>query len=302
MENNQAISKNAVLINLNIRTWAANKMDSAVSQEVAATHGTDTKMGRFWKTLVAKGSGTPLGEIYAVEREARNFHYANTLPWMHDGLRILPTTNYSSYTEKMRELKVKMETAVALFVNHYESAKAQAQDTLKTLYRDEDYPSRSIVAKRFGLEVTVLPMPKSETFVDSDLSEIEVGRIKRELEMDLAITFQRANEDLWTRLYSCVEKLQERLDGDPKYLRENVLENAADLLELLPRLNVNNDVNLEDMRKKLKSTFQGMTAEGLRSDVVGRNKAADEVAAIEAMMSSFMGGRSLPKMGLQNAA
>jgi predicted house-cleaning noncanonical NTP pyrophosphatase (MazG superfamily) len=302
MENNSEMSKNAVLVNLSIRTWAANAMDQTISTEIAENHGTDKKMGRFWKTLVAKGKGAPLGDVYVVEREARKFHYENTLPWMHDGLRILPTTNYQLYMAKMREYKVSMESAVAVFANAYESMKLQAQADLKTLYRDSDYPTRTLMLRRFGLEIGILPMPKSETFVDAGLSGIEVERIKRELESDLAITFQRANEDLWTRLYSCVANLQERLQGDPQYLREKVLENAADLLELLPRLNVNNDKNLESLRTQLKSTFQGMTAEGLRQDVIGRHKAADDVAAIEAMMASFMGGRPAPKMELKHAA
>jgi hypothetical protein len=303
MENTQ-ISRNAVLINLNIRTWAANVMDHTVSTEVAASHGTDKKLGRFWKTLVAKGLGTPLGDIYVIERAARKFHYENTLPWMHDGLRILPTSNYKAYMDKMQGFKREMETAAAVFVNHYEAMKEQAKATLKTLYRDSDYPTRTMVARRFGLDVGVLPMPKAETFVDAGqngLPEIEVERIKRELESDLAITFQRANEDLWTRLYGCVSNLQERLQGDPHYLREKVLENANDLLELLPRLNVNNDSRLEDLRAKLKTTFSGMTAQGLRQDDVSRNKAADEVAAIESMMASFMGGRP-EKLELKNAA
>lgn len=296
------ISKNALLVNLIIRTWSAHVMDHSVSLAIADTHGTDKKRGRFWKTLVAKGQGTPLGEIYAIERAARKFHYENTLPWMHDGMRILPTSNYQAYMAEMRSQKQALEVAIGKFLNHYEALKEAAKTDLKSLYRDEDYPTRTIIARRFGLDLAVLPMPKGESFAESEnLSAIEVEHIKRELEADLAITFQRANEDLWTRLYDCVSNLQERLNGDPQYLREKVLENATDLLELLPRLNVNNDARLEDLRGKLKSTFAGMTAEGLRGDVVTRSKAAEEVSSIESMMASIMGGRP-PKMALKHAA
>lgn len=302
MENTQGISKNAVLINLNIRTWAANVMDKAVSQEVATSHGTDQKMGRFWKTLVKKGTNTPLGAIYAVERAARSFHYQNTLPWMHDGLRILPTPNYQLYMSKMREFKQELDIAVSHFVNHYETAKAESRDNLKTLYREDDYPSRTIVSRRFGLEVSVLPMPKSDTFVDSNLSDIEIERIKRELEADMAITFQRANEDLWTRLYDCVVHTQTRLSGAPGHLREAMMANVNELVDLLPRLNVNNDERLEKLRVQLKETFSGMTTEGLRQDAGARSKVADEVGAIESMMAGFMGVRPAQKLGMKRAA
>lgn len=303
MKNNNSveISKVAVLVNLSIRTWAANVMDQSISKEIAVNHGTDTKLGRFWKTLVAKGVGTPLGDVFAIERAARKFHYENTLPWMHDGLRILPTTNYQSYTAKMREFKQAMDVAVAVFVNHYEATKETSKETLKSLYRESDYPTRTMVARRFGLSIDILPMPKSESLGEAGLSGIEVERIKRELETDLAITFQRANEDLWTRLYSCVSNLQVRMKGDPKHLRESLLQNADDLLELLPRLNVNNDERLEDLRSKLKLTFTGMTFAVLRDDVATRNKAASEVSGIESMMTSFMGGHPV-KMELKHAA
>jgi len=302
MEKNQEeISKSAVLVNLSVRTWAANILDRTVSRAVAETHGTDAKAGRFWKTLVPKKQGTPLGNILAIERAARTFHAENTLPWMHDGMRILPTSNYATYMEKMRGYKADLEKAVAVFVNDYDSLIAQAKESLKTLFREDDYPTRSEVISRFGLSLTVLPMPKTATFEEANLGDVEVERITQDLTAEMAVTMQRATEDLWSRLYACVTNLHTRLDGDPQYLREGVLDNANELLDLLPRLNITNDEKLEQLSEKLRSTFKGMTANSLRQDVITRSQAADEVAAIESMMSSFMGGGS-NKMGFMNVA
>lgn len=305
METVKVTSSNSVLVNLNIRTWQANVMDQGVSQDVATQHGTDKRYARVWKTLIPKGKGTALGEIYAIEREARSFHYGNTLPWMHDGPRILTTENYSVYMKKMRNFRSAIEQKVVEFLNEYEAAKATAKADLKTLYREDDYPERERLAKRFSIDITVMPLPKAENLNESGLSPMEVERIKRDLEKDMAITFQRANEDLWNRLYSTVSNLQTRLKGDPKYLRENVVENSKEFLELLSRLNVNNDSNLESMRVQLKEKFAGLDAEALRKDAVLRSQKADDVDAIESMMASFMGGRPKAagdKLGLQNAA
>lgn len=292
-------ASNAVLVGLSIRTWAANTMDKTVSEQVASEHGTDRKLGRFWKTLVPKGKGTPLGTIYAIEREARNFHYENTLPWMHDGVRILPVENYGRYAAKMREFKNNLEKHVVRFLAQLEDMKLQAKETLKTLYCEEDYPSRERLARSFSLDFNVMPLPKASTFFETKLSDVEIERAKRDLEADMQATFKRANDELWDRLYQCVSNLHERLAGDEKYLRETAIENANELLDLLPRLNVNNDSNFEQMRSQLKGAFSGLTAESLRQDKTLRDQKVDEVSAIEAMMSSMMGIGSAPAAKLE---
>lgn len=287
--NNEGNASNAVLVGLSIRTWAANSMDKVVSEQVASEHGTDRKLGRFWKTLVPKHKGTPLGSIYAIEREARNFHYENTLPWMHDGVRILPVENFARYSAKMREFKSNLEKHVVSFLSQFDTIKEQAKNELKSMYCEEDYPSRDRLARAFSLDYNVMPLPKASTFFETKLSDVEVERAKQMLEADMQATFKRANDELWDRLYQCVARLQERLNGDKGYLRETVIDSAKDLLELLPRLNVNNDGKLEELRSQLQSSFSGLTAEALREDEVLRNQKATEVSAIESLMSSFMG-------------
>lgn len=297
---------NAVLVGLRIRSWAANGMDKEISQQVASEHGTDRKLGRFWKTLLPKSKGTPLGNIYAVEREARTFHYDNTLPWMHDGVRILPVENFKKYTTKMRELKREMEKHVVRFLTQFDTLKREAKAELKGMYCEEDYPKREILAQCFSLDYQLQPLPKSSTFFETQLPDIDVERAKRDLEADLQTTFKRAQDEVWDRLYQCVAKLQERLGGDPRYLRPAALESAHELLALLPRLNITNDQRLEELRSKLEGSFSGMTAEGLRQDTVLRNQKVEEVNAIESMMSAFMGAggvkRATAKMELKHVA
>lgn len=301
-------SANSVLVTLNFRTWQANVMDHGMTNEVATQHGTDKRVARVWKTLMPKSKGTPLGDIYSLEREARNFHYENTLPWMHEGPRILTTDNYLAYMTKVRGFKATLEQKVTEFLNSYASIKESARESLKTLYNEKDYPDHVQLYKRFSIEVSVMPLPQTENLSNTGLSPLEVERIKRDLETDMALTFQRANEDLWNRLYSTVSNLQARLKGDPKYLRENVLNNSNDFLDLLARMNVSNDPNLESLRVQLKDQFKGLNAEDLREDAALRNQKADDVDAIESMMASLMGGRPAKKdeaggkMGLKHAA
>ena len=87
MTTNNVLSTRAMLSGLTIRQWTARKLDKRVTAEVAATHGTDSHVGRYNKSLVAKES---LAAIVAAANAARALHYARTLPWLDDGARILP--------------------------------------------------------------------------------------------------------------------------------------------------------------------------------------------------------------------
>ena len=46
------LSEKAMLVNLNIRQWRAQKHDKNVSEEVAQNHGTTPDVGRYNKLLV----------------------------------------------------------------------------------------------------------------------------------------------------------------------------------------------------------------------------------------------------------
>lgn len=300
--NNTTIAGNAVLVNLSIRTWSAHTMDKGVSQKVATEHGTDKSMGRFWKTLVDKNKGTALGAIYATEREARKFHYDNTLPWMSDGERILPVENYDKYVSKMRELEGQMEKQVFDFLEQYPDIIEQMREKLKSLFDESNYPTRERLVNAFSLSYRIMPLPQSSTFFETKLTDIEIERAKRNLESNLQDAAQRANEDLWGRLYECVSKLQERLGGDEKYLREGAIDNAKELLNLMTRLNVTKDNQLESLRAKLEDTFEGISAQTLRTDKVLRDQKMDEVNAIESMMSTLMMGGAPMNLGRKNVA
>jgi hypothetical protein len=282
-------ASNAVLVTLSIKTWAANAMDRNISSKVATEHGTDVKLARVWKTLVPNKKGSLLGGIYAIEREARNFHYDNTLPYKHEGQRILPTMNYAKYMEKMRTLKLRLEEEVLKFLQHWDDIKEQAREKLKGMYKDEDYPSLERLVRAFDINVSTDPLPKAATFFETKLSDVEIANAKRGLEEELQNTFKRANEELWDRLMGCVVNLKERLNGDKKFLREGAIDNANQMLDLLSRLNVNNDHKLEEVRKSLKESFAGLTASALRDDDTMREKKADEVSQIQNIMQSYMG-------------
>jgi hypothetical protein len=189
----------------------------------------------------------------------------------------------------MRTLKLRLEEEVLKFLQHWDDIKEQAREKLKGMYKDEDYPSLERLVRAFDINVSTDPLPKAATFFETKLSDVEIANAKRGLEEELQNTFKRANEELWDRMMGVLVNLKERLNGDPKFLREGAIDNANQMLDLLSRLNVNNDQKLEEVRKTLKDSFAGLTASALRQDATMREQKADEVSQIQNIMQSYMG-------------
>jgi predicted secreted Zn-dependent protease len=100
---------------------------------------------------------------------------------------------------------------------------------------------------------------------------------------------QAALKEVWTRLFDRVKHMAEKL-ADPKSIfRDSMVDNAREICALLPRLNFNDDPQLEAMRQEVESKLI-KHPEALRNDPDLRRDTAAEAKAIMDKMSVFMGG------------
>jgi hypothetical protein len=76
--------------------------------------------------------------------------------------------------------------------------------------------------------------------------------------------------DPWDRLHDMLVRMSERLtdseSGDRKIFRDSLLDNAVELCDLLTRLNVTKDPELEKARRMLEQAVTTTDIKDLRSD------------------------------------
>ena len=72
------------------------------------------------------------------------------------------------------------------------------------------------------------------------LSE-EQARVAREIDANVRQSLQRGTEDLWVRLKDVVSHMVERLKVPESRFHASLVTNVFELVDLLPRLNVNQD-------------------------------------------------------------
>ena len=104
------LSDRALLVQLNISTWSANKLDKEISAETSAIKGAISNSVRTHKSLLPMCD--LLDDIKKKATLIRTKFYENTLPWGVKGIQILPTANYLTFMTEFRKEKSEYETLV----------------------------------------------------------------------------------------------------------------------------------------------------------------------------------------------
>ena len=279
------ITERAMLAAVHISIWTAIKHDRKVSREVAEQHGAYAGAGRYNKQLLREADR--LESLRSLSGQIRQYFYKITLPWSDEGYRLLPAHFYFELTTKMREFEQAFAQQVEEFLTVYPSYIEQVRPELNGLFREEDYPSTEKLRNKFGVKLEVLPIPSGNDFRVT-LSEEEQARVAREIDENVRQSLQKGTEDLWTRLKGVVAHMVERLNEPESRFHPSLMTNICDLVELLPRLNVNQDEELNRFAEEIRDRLCGFTARDLKKNEILRAATANDAAEILTKMDAVM--------------
>jgi hypothetical protein len=293
-----------MLCSLSISTWSARKHDRDASEEIAARHGAQPDAGRYQKVLLPRQA---LADIQKIVSESRQEHYFITLPWDDNGYRVLPAAAYMDHVEKMQSLSVRFTHAVEALMHQFSTLIDQARVRLGGLFRPQDYPTIEELRSKFSFETRVLPLPDAGDFRVA-LGEEEKARIARQITAAVESSVQVGSRELWYRLYEAVHHMAERLssyqvtkEGVEHPFRDSVVVNLVKLVEVLPKLNVTADPELERLTDEVRAALL-VDPQELRESATKRSDTAKAAAEIAARMSGYMAGYVLPILETQEVA
>ena len=279
------ITERAMLAAVHISIWTAIKHDRKVSREIAEQHGAYAGAGRYNKQLLREAER--LESLRSLSGQIRQYFYKITLPWSDEGYRLLPAHFYFELTTKMREFEQAFAQQVEEFLAVYPSYIEQVRPELNGLFREEDYPSTEKLRNKFGVKLEVLPIPSGNDFRVT-LSEEEQARVAREIDDNVRQSLQKGTEDLWTRLKGVVAHMVERLNEPESRFHASLVTNICDLVELLPRLNVNQDEELNRFAGEIRDRLCGFTARELKKNEILRAATANDAAEILTKMDAVL--------------
>lgn len=280
-----SLTNKAMLVGLSISYWTGKASDERVVDEISRKHKTEKDVHDYQKILVHPDA---INRVKAARSRARAYHFQKTMPWIDDGTRILPSRFWDEYTEKMHEFRGEYEEAVAEFIRAYMRLKGEARKRLGDLYREEDYPSVDKLRRKFGFKVRVGQIQEARDW-RVKLGAKEEAEIRKQIEEQTREAAEVVSRDLWNRLHSVVNALVEKLKEKDSTLRDSIIGNIKEMVELLPEMNVADDPKLEDMRRKVETDLAKLSVAELNDDPKKRKAARDAADDLLARMAGYIG-------------
>ena len=267
------IQTKAMLASLSISQWTARKHDKAVSREVESQHGAHDA-GRYNKMLVDKKLLDPITKLAG---EIRTYHYSVTLPW-NDAGALLPSKLFADYTQHMRGFKAKFHDLVHTLVESYPTEVQAARVRLGTMYDPADYPEPHSMHERFSINLEFMPVPSAADF-RVEVTEAAADEIRDDITKSVNARQQQAMCECYRRVKDVVSKIHERLKDEDATFKDSLIENARDLMSVLPGLNITDDPELTALHKEISDVLL-VSPQTLRTNPRVRKATADAAEAI----------------------
>jgi hypothetical protein len=277
-----SIASSAVLVEMNISVWPANKVDREMTEQVNANASAVRDASQTRKNLFA---GTSLRkDIEKFAARIRLYHNQNTMPWADKGQRLLPTKLFMDYKTTMNSYEVQFNQMCNNFYIEYPRLVAEAQQHLGTMYKASDYPDIAEVKMKFGFRKAFDPIPEAGDF-RLDVSAHDLAEVRADYEAKFDERLAEAMRTPWERLHGVLTAMSEKLKDEEgvestKRYHDSLVTNAVDLCGLLSKMNITNDPKLEDARKQLELTMLGADIEYIKESPMVRENLKNKVDAI----------------------
>lgn len=280
-----ALTERAMVMNLSISIWQGYRLDKAASAKVTAENGAAADAARVNKHLVPKEALAP---VVTAANTIRTHFYDNTLPWRDNGDRLMTRKLYTSFIETYERLAAQFNEEVEIFLTkRYPSAVEQAGFRMGDLFKQDDYPTASELRRRFAVHLDIDAITTANDFrvqIDQD----QVDKVKASMESAAERRVQAAMGDVWKRLAETVSYFLERMDKPDAVFRDSTINNIAELVELIPGLNVLDDPAIEQVRAMVESKLTGIDAKDIRKDSALRGQLAGDAKQIMDVMSGYV--------------
>jgi hypothetical protein len=208
---------------------------------------------------------------------------------------MLPVANFTNYTNLFREARHTYDTLLATFIAEFPALKDQAireatEEAVRTgnprrLLTDADFPRD--VQNEYAFGIQYKPVPSGGDW-RVELSQAEIEVLAANTEASAKRAFEDAHRDAVKRLYDVVYKMHEKLAQPEAIFRDTLIGNARELCDVLTRLNISNDPQLETLRRAT-DALATVQPDTLRNDAVTRIQTANDAQSILDSMISVYG-------------
>lgn len=285
-----SLREKAMLVQLRTGSWSGQGVDHEVSNEVAESRQVESRVGRYVKQLVDPKF---LDEAEALRREAKAIHQKLTVTWAPGAIGVLPAVHYLDYTEQVGAKILAMDALAKSIPGKLTGWIEKAKADLKGLFKEADYPTAEELGRKFHIAFDIFPIPDRED-IRLNLQEDEIAEIRDRIEQDQKEKLGDVTKALFMRLYEPIRHLADRIKEAEKkekaILRDTLLGNIMEQLDILPRLNITDDPKLDALIKDAREAFADITGDDLRQARIVQKVAVNKADELLAAMAGYVGG------------
>lgn len=262
-----SISSSAVLVELNISVWTANKLDKGATDTVLASNSASKDSAQVRKNLMAGTDKRKKIADYAAK--ARLYHNQITLSWSDKGARLLPTSLFMDYKINMNTYRSNMLIMIEDFYANYADLIELSKHHMGDLFNPYDYPSIEELRSKFGFRLVFSPLPEGGDF-RLDIPKADMEELGEQYECAFNDRLKDAMREPWEKLHKNLVHISEKLtdiegdDDTKKRYHDTLITNAQELCGLLTHLNITKDPMLEQARRSLELTMLGVDIEAIK--------------------------------------
>lgn len=283
-----SLEEKAMLVRLQLGQWTARRQSKIGTKKVQDEFKLASGQALVTKALVANNA---LATINSKLNYASSWFKSHTLPWTDDGYRILSSAGYTEFMSVMRAIKADVLAEIDKVSDNYEAIKAEAMLALNGpiesggLYDEADYPSN--IRDKYRFDVTIQPIPKRQDFRVTGISDEALEEIEKQIEERYKSAESNAMKEVYDRVYEVMTKVYEAFSNPEANFQDSKIDNVTELMEMLPKLNIAGDKNLDQMRKVIETKICTLNPRELRIDINARKTAADDARKILAQMDEY---------------
>tara|TARA_R110000764_G_scaffold40465_1_gene90382 strand:+ start:250 stop:1158 length:909 start_codon:yes stop_codon:yes gene_type:complete len=224
-------------------------------------------------------------DLRKFSRSIYQYHIRATVPWGELGERLLPNVSLIDYQNQMKAYHVEFDAMKQQFLDDYPRAAAAAQLELGELYDESLFPSVSELAPSIKFSVDYLPIsdPSSSNFY-VQLGDQAAEEMRKQYGDVLDSRMDGVSQYIFEKLRVPLTNLVKRIDydevGKATGFHDTIVDNVAEIVELMGKCNFNNDPKIERMKISLRNALTGVTPDGLRGSVTLREKTKQDVQQI----------------------
>ena len=259
--NTPTLRDKAMLVSLRRNQFNPAKLDRSATGIAEAALQAQKGAGKYTKRLLKN-----CDQLKAAQEKYRliyEYYRDNSLPWMNDGVRIIPTTAYLDFMTTIGTMKSEAETAVRDLYNVWDQAVAADAQHLGGMFNPLDYPTKDEMLRQWNIRVNVMPVPSAEDF-RVDISEED----KADLDAAVKEVEEQATVEVLTQLLKPVKAMADKLSvpigQEGSVFRDTLVSNLSDVCRRAKNLNINNDQRISETIKEVENVLSTVDCQSLR--------------------------------------